>query len=104
MASEMFCQLKWQMPYWNGMTLKIDKAGRLVLPKPVRDRLGLRAGTSLEIEETAEGVVLRPVQRRASLVIRDGLLIHRGKPAKGFDWNRLLEDGREERMRQLAGL
>jgi AbrB family looped-hinge helix DNA binding protein len=85
------------------MTLKIDSAGRVVLPKPVRDRFGLKAGTDLEIEETPEGVVLKPVQRRASLVVRDGLLIHRGKLPKGFDWNRLLEDDREERMRKLAG-
>ena len=86
------------------MTLKIDKAGRVVLPKPVRDRLGLKAGTDLEVEETAEGVVLRPVHQRASLVNRNGLLVHCGKLPKGFDWNRLIDDDREDRMRKLAGM
>jgi len=38
-----------------GMTLKIDRAGRVILPKPVRDRLGLHAGSDLEILETKEG-------------------------------------------------
>jgi AbrB family looped-hinge helix DNA binding protein len=85
------------------MTLKIDRAGRVVLPKPVRDRYGLKAGANLEIQETAEGVVLKPVQQRASLVTRDGLLIHRGKLPKGYDWSRLIEDDREDRMRKLAG-
>lgn len=85
------------------MTLKIDKAGRVVLPKPVRDRFGLKAGTELEMQETAEGVVLKPVQQRPSLVNRHGLLVHRGKLPKGYDWNRLIDDDREDRMRKLAG-
>ena len=47
------------------MTLKIDRAGRVILPKPVRDRLGLRAGSDLEIQETPEGVVLKPAELKA---------------------------------------
>ena len=41
------------------MTLKIDKAGRVVPPKPVRDRLRLRAGSDLEIEELIKKGSLR---------------------------------------------
>ncbi|MBL8291039.1 MAG: AbrB/MazE/SpoVT family DNA-binding domain-containing protein [Bryobacterales bacterium] len=84
------------------MTLKIDRAGCVVLPKPVRDRHGLKEGTDLEVQETAKGVVLKPVQQRASLVTRDGLLIRRGKLPRGYDWSRLIEDDREDRMWKLA--
>jgi AbrB family looped-hinge helix DNA binding protein len=86
------------------MTLKIDKAGRIVLPKPVRDRLGLRAGTDLEMHETAQGVVLKPVSKRPSLVRAGRFLVHTGRLPRGFDALNAIADDREERMRKLAGL
>jgi AbrB family looped-hinge helix DNA binding protein len=38
------------------MRATIDKAGRLVIPKPLREHLGLRPG---EVEVTADGAGLR---------------------------------------------
>jgi AbrB family looped-hinge helix DNA binding protein len=56
------------------MRVTIDKAGRLVIPKPLRDRLGIRPG---EVELTIDGSAIRiepisPVaveDRRGRLVI-----------------------------------
>ncbi len=55
------------------MRATIDKAGRLVVPKPLRDALGLWPG---EVELTADGAALRvePVSDD-SLVEEDGRLI-----------------------------
>lgn len=86
------------------MNLKIDKAGRVILPKPVRDRLGLRAGSDVEAQETPEGVMLKPALPRPSMVKKDGLWVHTGKVPPGFDVVQAIRDDREERIRKLAGL
>ena len=61
-----------QIWYSYGMRTTIDKAGRLVVPKALRDRIGLHSG---EVEITADGASLRiePVFED-SLVEKDGRL------------------------------
>jgi AbrB family looped-hinge helix DNA binding protein len=88
----------------NGMTLTIDKAGRIVVPKPLRERLGLRAGMDLEVIESAGYLTLKPVADRPSMVREDGFWVHQGVAPNGFDWKRHIEDERENRHRQASGL
>lgn len=45
--------------------IRIDRRGRLTLPKDLRVRLGLMAGGRLVIEQRADGVLLRPESRSA---------------------------------------
>jgi AbrB family looped-hinge helix DNA binding protein len=55
------------------MRSTIDKAGRLVIPKALRDQLGLRPG---EVELTADGAALRIVPvHEDTLVEADGRLV-----------------------------
>lgn len=60
------------------MKATIDKAGRLVIPKSLRDRLGLRPG---EVEVTADGTGIRvePIALE-TLEEREGRLVI---PAEG---------------------
>ena len=67
----------------NGMTIKVDTAGRIVLPKQIRERLRIQSGATLSLEESAEGIWLRPIRRRTSLILKRGLLVHRGEAARG---------------------
>ena len=85
----------------HGMGLRIDKAGRIVVPKPLRERLGFKPDTELEAIEQPEGVLLKRVEQRPSMVKVDGLWVHRGRAEPGANWERILEDVREERIESV---
>ncbi len=80
------------------MVLRIDKSGRIVLPKPLRERLGLKPEMELDVQERADGLLLRPVEQRPSMREIDGLWIHQGAADAGADWARVLRDLRDERL------
>ena len=86
----------------NGMGIRIDKAGRIVVPKPLRERLGFKPDTELEAVEQPGGVLLKRVQERPSMVKVDGLWVHQGSAEPGANWDLILEDVREERI--VSGL
>ena len=55
--------------------LTIDKAGRIILPKPLRDELQLAAGDSLEVETSGEAITLRPVRGDSPLKRKRGVWV-----------------------------
>jgi AbrB family looped-hinge helix DNA binding protein len=79
------------------MELRIDKAGRIVVPKPLRERLGFKPDTEIEVVEQAEGVLLKRVEQRPSMMKVDGLWVHQGIAEPAANWDRIIEDVREER-------
>ena len=83
-------------------TVSMDKAGRVVLPKAVRERLHLRAGALLELEVREGHLELRPVEGRPALVKRDGWWIHQGTGAPADSLENAVERQRADRLRQLA--
>ena len=86
------------------MTLKIDSAGRIVVPKPMRERLGFKAGTDIEIVETADGIVLKPVTDQPVMEKVNGLWVHHGRTHAHFHWDRFIQEEREEHSRRILGL
>lgn len=87
------------------MKITIDRAGRIVVPKPLRDRLGMTPGTELVVEADGEGIVIRPARTGGELVRRDGVLVHRGAggPTPGIDVVEMIRRGREGRLRLPPG-
>ena len=60
------------------MKTTVDRFGRIVVPKDIRDRLGLRPGAEVEIEEQGSEVVLKQVEREAPLKLEQGVLVFTG--------------------------
>lgn len=56
------------------MLVSIDRAGRVVIPKELRDRLALEPDSELEIDADGDGIRLTPVRPPSRRVIDiDGL-------------------------------
>ena len=78
--------------------LTLDKAGRVVLPKPLRDELKLAAGDTLELESRGEQIVLRPLRGSAPLQKERGVWVYRtGRPLTAATTDQTLRQIREER-------
>lgn len=60
------------------MRAKVDSAGRIVVPKPLRDALGLTPGSSVGISRCGAGLQLVPTARTARLVNEAGALVATG--------------------------
>ena len=83
---------------------KIDRAGRLVIPKDLRERYGFHEGTEVEIIAVPDGIALVPSRSERRLV-RVGRVVAidtgAGKaPADAFDVDR----ARAERLTRTGGL
>ncbi|WP_320672840.1 AbrB/MazE/SpoVT family DNA-binding domain-containing protein [Patulibacter defluvii] len=57
------------------MQVTIDAAGRIVVPKALRDELGLTPGSTVDVSRYGPGLQLTPGGRTARLVEEDGLLV-----------------------------
>lgn len=95
------------MGWYNGImvtTLTIDKAGRIVLPKPVREELQLSPGDSLEVDSSEERVILRPVRGNGRIYKKQGVWVFdSGEPLGADVVNKTLRRVREERDRRNLG-
>jgi len=62
------------------MVVSIDRAGRVVIPKDIRDRLSLGADAQVEVEIDGDAIRLVPVRARGRRVVEvDGWpVIERG--------------------------
>ena len=83
--------------------LIIDKGGRVVIPKTLREELHLEPGDALEMESAGEQITLRPVRGTGPLIKEHGVWVFRaGQPMAASATDEMLQQIREER--DLANL
>jgi len=58
---------------------KVSGKGQIVIPKDVRDRLGMVEGTVLDVIESAEGVFLRRQAKRKKMSVEEATAFLREK-------------------------
>lgn len=63
------------------MDATVDSVGRVVVPKPLRDALGLVPGSTVDISRYGAGLQLVPAGRTARLVDEAGALVATGDTA-----------------------
>ena len=92
------------MPSIMTSTLTIDKAGRIVLPKPLRDELQLEAGDSLELNTKGEEITLRPIRGNSTLKKKNGVWVFRaGQPLAEDAVDKTTREVRHDREELILG-
>jgi AbrB family looped-hinge helix DNA binding protein len=84
------------------ITITLGKAGRLVIPKAIRESLGLREGSRLRVEAAGGKFEAVPEVDDVEIQMRDGFpVICGGPPRKKGDIVKAIKAGREERTTQI---
>jgi AbrB family looped-hinge helix DNA binding protein len=86
-------------------TTTIDKAGRVIVPKALRDALHLKAGDELEIVQQGEDLILRYKPPAARVFKKKGIWVIRtaGGPITNEMVNETLRRVRHERDMRALG-
>ncbi len=82
----------------------VDRAGRVVLPKALRDELQLSPGDSLDLAVRGNEVTLRPTRSARALQKEHGVWVFRlGSPLTETETQETLESIRAQRQRKILG-
>ena len=82
------------------METTLDKFGRIVIPKRVRDDLGLKPGAVLQIEQADQRILVEPVNEGPRVVVKNGVLVFSGT-ATG-DIVGAIQVNRQERLTEVG--
>jgi AbrB family looped-hinge helix DNA binding protein len=88
-------------------SIQIDRAGRIVLPKAVRDKFNLSAGDKLRLDVDEAGIHLAP-SLAAGKLIREGTVLvftcEVGQPISNELINSMLEEDRSRGVKEFVSM
>ena len=79
----------------------LDKFGRIVIPKKIRDDFSLMPGSPIRIEKGKNEILLKPIEDEPSLIEKDGVLVFTGKLMENLETK--IEELRRERSQLVGG-
>ena len=84
------------------MKVTIDRLGRIVVPKPLRDRYHLVPGSELELDPGVYGFYLKPSHGEPVLIRKQGVLIHHGTETVDIDITSFISEDRDRRIADIV--
>lgn len=82
------------------METTLDRFGRVVIPKEIRNMLGLKPGELLKVEQSDDEVVLKPLREESPIKVKDGILVYGG--AATGNLMDAVSAHREERLKKVS--
>jgi AbrB family looped-hinge helix DNA binding protein len=82
------------------METTLDKFGRIVIPKKIRNDFNLKPGDQIRIEQKEQVIILKPVEGEPNLHWKDGVLVFSGTPIG--EYGEVLEKHREDRINKFG--
>jgi AbrB family looped-hinge helix DNA binding protein len=82
--------------------LTLDQAGRVLIPRALRQELHLGPGDALQLDSQGEEITLRPVRPQASVKKEKGVWVYQGEASQASILD-VIDREREKRIRELLG-
>ena len=82
------------------METTLDRFGRVVIPKRLREDLGLHPGSVLQIKQDDRKIFIEPVHEEPRIVVKKGVLVYQGVATGDID--SVIKDQRKERLNKAA--
>lgn len=83
------------------MQVQVDKFGRVVIPKSMRDHLGIKSGTVIFLEERVHDIVLKVAEPEPQIIMKGGVAVYVSEASGDVD--SVVQAGRDERLDKLGG-
>jgi len=85
----------------KSMEITVDNFGRILIPLALRKHIGLKAGTILEVEESASKIILKPKEEKNLLRVKEDIVVYSGDIENSGDF---IREEREKRTKKLSGI